>query len=171
MSELFHHLGVDWKLLLAQVVNFAILIVVLKKFAYKPILTVLGKRRDDIAEGIRASEESKERLSQTKVIEEERILAADKKALAMITAAESTAKVRGEKIMQDTEAKSASMMHSAENAIEQERGKMGQEFESEARAFMKMGLEKVIGKMDLTERDQVLIQEALHEMKTAVSHK
>ncbi|MDD5067999.1 MAG: F0F1 ATP synthase subunit B [Candidatus Pacebacteria bacterium] len=171
MSDLLNHLGVDWKLLLAQVVNFAILAFVLGKFAYKPILGMLKKRSDDIEEGLRASEESKERLSKTKIIEEERILAADKKALSMVQAAETTAKVRGEAIMEDSKKKSEGMVESAHKSIEQERGRMAEEVGKEASMFVRMGLEKVIGKMDFNERDNALIAEALKEMKSASTHK
>ena len=171
MSELLSHLGIDWKLLLAQVVNFTILIVVLKKFAYGPILGMLKKRRDDIEEGLKASEESKERLSKTKIIEEERILTADKKALSMINAAETTAKKRGEEIMEDSRKKSDGIMESAHKSIEQERGRMSEQVEKEAEALMRMGLGKVIGKMDFNERDNALINEALKEMKTVSAHK
>ncbi|MDD4989332.1 MAG: F0F1 ATP synthase subunit B [Candidatus Pacebacteria bacterium] len=170
MSELLSHLGIDWKLLLAQVVNFAILAFILTKFAYKPILGMLKTRRDDIEEGLKASEESKERLSKTKIIEEERILAADKKALAMVQDAEVTAKKRGEAIMEDSKKKSEGIMESAHKSIEQERGRMSEEVESEAKMLVRMSLEKVIGKMDFSSKDEMLIADALKEMK-AVSHK
>ncbi len=166
MHELLSHLGIDWKLLLAQVVNFAILFFVLKKFAYKPILGILRKRSDDIEEGLRASEESKERLSKTKIIEEERILAADKKALAMVQAAEITAKTRGEAIITDSTKKSEDIMQSAHRSIEQERGRMAAEVGQEAHAFFKMGIEKIIGKMSSAEREETLVREALNEMRS-----
>ena len=38
MSELLSKLGIDWRLLIAQLINFLILLFVLRRFAYKPIL-------------------------------------------------------------------------------------------------------------------------------------
>jgi len=35
MSELIHNLGIEWKVLLAQIVNFGLLLVLLKKFLYQ----------------------------------------------------------------------------------------------------------------------------------------
>ena len=62
MSELFHKLGVDWRLLIAQLVNFLVLFFVLRRFLYKPVLDLLERRRQRISEGLRDAERSKERL-------------------------------------------------------------------------------------------------------------
>ena len=59
--EILGKLGIDWKLLLAQIVNFAILLFLLKKFLYKPLLTMLNNRREIIEKS----------LEQAKTIEEE----------------------------------------------------------------------------------------------------
>ena len=48
MSELFSKLGIDWKLLIAQIINFLVLLFVLYKFAYRPILSMLEKRTKKI---------------------------------------------------------------------------------------------------------------------------
>ncbi|OGJ58127.1 hypothetical protein A3H22_00160 [Candidatus Peribacteria bacterium RIFCSPLOWO2_12_FULL_55_15] len=46
--ELLTKLGVDWKLLLAQIVNFTILLAVLSLFVYRPLLRVIDERRERI---------------------------------------------------------------------------------------------------------------------------
>src|SRR3989304_6007424 len=43
--ELFGKLGIEWKLLLAQGLNFILLLIILRKFLYKPILKMLDERR------------------------------------------------------------------------------------------------------------------------------
>ena len=58
-------LGVNLPSLLAQIVNFSILLVVLYLLAYKPALKLLDERRRRIKEGLDASEEAKQRLSDT----------------------------------------------------------------------------------------------------------
>ena len=46
--EILYTLGIDWKLLLAQVVNFGVLAAVLAYFVYKPILKLIDSRRDAV---------------------------------------------------------------------------------------------------------------------------
>ncbi len=52
MADLLHKLGVDWRLLIAQIVNFAILFFVLRKVLYRPVLKILEERRVRIAKGL-----------------------------------------------------------------------------------------------------------------------
>ncbi|MFA5714577.1 MAG: F0F1 ATP synthase subunit B [Candidatus Paceibacterota bacterium] len=56
-------LEIDWKVLVGQIVNFAILFFVLKAFVYKPFLNLLKTRREKIEEGVNKSVEADERLS------------------------------------------------------------------------------------------------------------
>lgn len=63
--ELLKNFGFDPILLAAQIVNFIIVLWVLKKFLYKPILEVLRKRQAAIEEGIRNSEQAEKRLAET----------------------------------------------------------------------------------------------------------
>jgi F-type H+-transporting ATPase subunit b len=75
MSELFGKLGLDWKLLLAQVINFFILLWVLKRYAYKPILGALQKRTSTIEKSLDDAKKIEDHLSQLQA-EKDRIVAA-----------------------------------------------------------------------------------------------
>lgn len=46
MGDLIHKLGIDWRLLVANIVTFLIVLAILQRFAFKPILRVLDKRRE-----------------------------------------------------------------------------------------------------------------------------
>lgn len=52
MNELLGKLGVDWRLLIAQLVNFVVLFFVLRKFLYRPVLGMLQERRARIMKGV-----------------------------------------------------------------------------------------------------------------------
>ena len=49
-------LGIEWSLLLAQIVNFLLLIVLLRMFLYKPVLNMLAARKERIAQSMRDAE-------------------------------------------------------------------------------------------------------------------
>jgi F0F1-type ATP synthase membrane subunit b/b' len=51
-------LTIDWKILIGQLVNFAILFFVLKAFVYAPFLSLMKKRREQIEDGIKKSKEA-----------------------------------------------------------------------------------------------------------------
>jgi len=79
-------LGIEPKLLLAQVINFTIIVVVLTKFLYEPILTILEKRRREIQEGLEKTEKVR--------VEEEKLAAKRESVLAQ-------ARVEGGKLMEE----------------------------------------------------------------------
>src|SRR3989344_888148 len=56
-------LGIDGKLLTAKIVNFIILVFVLRKFVYQPLLGLLEKRRQTIEERMKKAEEIETRFS------------------------------------------------------------------------------------------------------------
>ena len=84
MSELFEALGVDIRILIAQLVNFAILLVALYYVAYKPIFKFLKERRDGIEKGVRDAEEAGAKLEIASRKEEEIINEAKKQALKIV---------------------------------------------------------------------------------------
>lgn len=63
--EIFNQFGINPILLLAQIVNFIVLLFILKKFMFKPILKVLGERRQKIEESLKNAEEIEKRLAET----------------------------------------------------------------------------------------------------------
>lgn len=68
-------LGIEPKLLIAQIVNFTIILVVLSKLLYKPVLEMLEKRKKEIVKGLELTEnlrQEEERMAARKkeIIEE-----------------------------------------------------------------------------------------------------
>ncbi|HEX8932363.1 MAG TPA: F0F1 ATP synthase subunit B, partial [Patescibacteria group bacterium] len=78
--------GVNWQLLIAQVINFLIVLYLLKRFLYKPVFNLLKKREQTIKEGLAKADESKKALAE-----------AETKEKKIIKEAQDTAK----KIVQD----------------------------------------------------------------------
>ena len=52
-------LGIEPSLLLAQIVNFLVILVLLNKLLYKPILTMLEKRKKEIEDTVKITERLK----------------------------------------------------------------------------------------------------------------
>lgn len=56
MGEVFGKLGINGPLLISQIVNFLILMALLKMFLYQPILNMLAQRRERIAQSMKDAE-------------------------------------------------------------------------------------------------------------------
>jgi len=64
MGELFAAFGIDGKLLIVQTINFGLLLLVLWKFLYTPVVKILDERRGKIAESVRKAEAADRRLAE-----------------------------------------------------------------------------------------------------------
>ena len=169
MSELIHQFGVDWRLLAAQAVNFGVLLFLLTKFVYRPILAMLAKRREDIEKGVEFTKNAKEELARTDIVAEEKMAEARSAAFAMVSHAEETAKSRGEEIAAETTKKTEAIVTASRRLIQQEKAKMTESMYQDAQDLVRAGVTQVLGKMPSSERDRELIREAVSALKSAQS--
>ena len=65
MGDTLQVLGIQWPKLLAQLLNFSIVMFILWRWAYKPVFAVLEGRRQKIAEGVANAEKSTAQLAKT----------------------------------------------------------------------------------------------------------
>ncbi len=164
MEQLIHNFGIDWKLLIAQAVNFFILLALLKKFAYGPVLEILRKRKVRIEDGVRFAYEAEEKLRESGLLQEAILKDAHKEALSIVGASENTAKKRKDEIITESNEKVKIIIADARQAIEEEKAKIGDEVFREAKDLVRLGIMKVLGKLSPGDRDEALIQEALREL-------
>ena len=80
-------LGIEWPLLLAQIVNFLLLMVLLRMFLYKPVLNMLAARKERIVQSMRDTERvsaaaREAEAEKAKVLEQARREAQEIRALA-----------------------------------------------------------------------------------------
>ncbi len=167
MSELLHNFGVDWRLLIAQAVNFFVLLAVLWKFAYQPILGIFRKRRADIAQGLADAREAGEHLARVEKIGEGKLNAARQDALGIVNQAESLGKQRREEILAEAAHKGEMVLADAKRAAGEEQAKAEELFFANAEELMREGIAKVLGRQTPEARDRELIRQALTELKTA----
>jgi F-type H+-transporting ATPase subunit b len=71
--EIIKNFGLNPVLLGAQIINFLIILFILKKYLYKPVLDTLKKRQNAIKEGLKQAEDARIKLEKV-VVEERNIL-------------------------------------------------------------------------------------------------
>lgn len=168
MAELLKNFGIDWRLLLAQAVNFFVLLWVLKKFAYAPIIKALKKRKEEIQKGINFTKEAEEKLKNSEAVGQETIKKAHLDGLAIVTSAEKAAKAEQQKIIAQARIQSEAVLHDAKNIIEEEKAKMNQQVYKNAKELIREGVVNVLKQIPPTERDKNLIDAALNELKSNI---
>ncbi len=159
--EILAKLGIDWKLLIAQAVNFLILLLVLKRYAYKPILKALETRTKKIEQGLKDAEVSQTKL-QGVIEEEKKILAAAREeARSILVEAEGNAKKRDAMMLDETKQKIDRMITEADSHLAENQAKLLREAKEELAGVVLLATERVLGnKVDATV-DTELVKKSL----------
>jgi F-type H+-transporting ATPase subunit b len=97
--ELITKLGIDWRLLLAQLLNFSILMLVLNYFLYKPILGILREREIKVKKSLEDSQKIEEELLATAKEKDKTIREANQQAQVILSEAKNRAELEKQDIV------------------------------------------------------------------------
>ena len=156
--ETAEQFGWEPKLFLSQVISFIIVALVLKRFAYKPILAVLEERRQRIAEGLLNAEKIKQQLAEAEQRYQEILAKANAQAQKMIDEARESAGHVAERKQQEAIAAAEQIIAKAHEATELERERTMTDLKRELGRLVVNTTAKVTGKV-LTSEDQRRLQE------------
>ena len=109
---------IDWKILVGQIVNFAILFFVLKALVYKPFLSLLKSRREKIEEGVNKSIAADEKLKQIEELKRAAEKESDEEKKRVLMKAEEDAKKRKEEIDKKAEDERQALLVKAQKEAE-----------------------------------------------------
>lgn len=165
MSELLTKLGIDWKLLIAQIVNFLVLLFVLYKFAYGPIVAMLEKRQKKIEQGLKDAESARKNLEKSEEKQKEILKKARADFKVIVEKARTQAEKSKSEIVAKAKAQSEKILADAKTQIGKEKEKTIAEIKSEIGGLVIAAAEKVIGEKMDEKKDEELINKALDQGK------
>lgn len=161
MDALIGTFHIDYKILIAQIVNFAIVLFVLYKFAYGPLLKVMTDRTEKIEKGLKDAEAAHKKLSETEEKEKEVLGNARKEAQIIIDNAEKTALKNKEELLEEAKKKSDEIVANTQKQLEEEKKKMMNEVKSEIADLVVAATGKVIDEKMDDKKDKEIINEVL----------
>ena len=157
-------LGIEWKLLLAQVVNFLILLFVLRRYAYRPMLEFLEKRSKRIEQGLRDAKAAGEKLLSIEARERETLEKAREEASSVIARAREASEKVGAKILAESKAESERLLSEARKKLDGEREAMRAELKKELVGLVLLATEKVVGEKLKHAKDEDLVRDAVKNL-------
>lgn len=144
MQELFEVFGINWKLLLIQAFNFGILLILLWRFLYRPVLKMIDERRTKIEEGVKTAEKAERKLASSETEGQEIRNKASREAEQTVAAARIRAEEKKAEIMKEADVKAAALLSDAGARAEETKRQALKESEREiARAAM-LAAEKLL---------------------------
>ena len=161
MSELLSKLGIDWKLLIAQIVNFLVLLFVLYKFAYGPILGMLEKRQKKIERGLKEADLARKYLAESEEKQKEILRKAREEGKQIVEKAYIQAEKSKKEIAEESKKQAEKTIAEAKLEIVREKEKTVREIKSEIGSLVALAAEKVIGEKVDKDKDKELIEKSL----------
>lgn len=161
MAELFTQLGVDWKLLLAQMVNFAVLFWILRRYAYRPILNALERRRQTIAKSLDDAEQIATERKLTEQQREEILHQTRAEAQSMLERAQTEAARLVERAQTEAAKETAVIRDRAKRDAAREKEQVVADLQGHLADLVSASTEKVIGVKLSAAADQRLIADAI----------
>ncbi len=156
-------LGLNVPVLVAQLVNFFLLLVVLRIFLYKPILNMLAQRAKRVKEGLDAAEQSIEHAAQADQEVAQQLEQARQQSQTNIAKAQEAASRIQEEARSQARRDAEVLLERARSEIQLERDQAIAELRREFADLTVSAAEKVIGQSLDRQAHRRLIDEVLAE--------
>lgn len=167
--EILDQFGIEPILLLAQIVNFLIILFVLKKFFYKPIVKMLDDRKKRIEESLKNADFIEEKLQKTEEKTAEILEKARAQAQEIIQESKAEAQRLYDEGAREARDTGQQILLRARLEMAKEKEAMKQEIEKDTLVLVSSVVQKVLGKTLKPSEKQNLTQKAIEQMSKQVS--
>lgn len=126
------NLGIDFRLIVVQIINFGLLLFLLTKFLYKPILKILDERKKRIAKSLADAQKIEEERVSLKEEKEKELKKAKDEAKEIVSEAKSEAEKERSEILKRVQEETERMVQKAKEQLILEKEKVRQALKTEA---------------------------------------
>jgi F-type H+-transporting ATPase subunit b len=156
-------IGINLPVLVAQTVNFIVLLTLLKLFVYKPVLNMLDQRRQRIEEGLNAAQRGQESAAEAEKTAQAELDNARREGQNIVQNAQQVAQRLQEEGRAAAAQQTEAMLQRARSEIALERDQAIAELRREFADLTIAAAEKIIGQSLDRSAHQRLIEQALAE--------
>ena len=164
-GDLMSTLGIDWPILIFQIVAFLILLYLLKKFVYPWLMKSVDERQSEIQSASEAAAAAEQKAADAqadiqKMMKEARAAASD-----IVATAKEEATAAVESAEQKAKSKSEAIVATAHEQIEKDVLAAQKMLRNETIDLVALATEKVVGKAISADIDNTIITTAVKEAK------
>lgn len=162
--DLLGSLGIQWRLFIAQLINFGVVLFVLWKWVFTPAMTALENRKQTIAKGLEDAEASSKALASASEEKDATILAARKEAAALVESATAEAEKLRKETLEKTRAEVAELVAQGKAKLAEEKEKIVQDAKEDIAGMVVVATEKVIEETVDAKKHKGLIESAVAKL-------
>jgi F-type H+-transporting ATPase subunit b len=146
MDQIIAVFGINWKLLLIQGINFAVVLFVLHRYLYRPVLKMLADRQEKIAKGVKDAEEANAALGTARGEARVLVEAAEREARDTELMAKKSAEDTAARILSEADQKKAREVENLKREAEEMKRKAIAESQNEIAKLAILAAEKILKK-------------------------
>jgi len=158
-------LGIQPMLLLAQIVNFAIIVFALNKFLYKPIISFLEKRKKEIEEGLALTKKMKDEEEKLEAKKQKLLETTRKDAKELLEKAKKDAKAEAKEIIAEAHKQAEALIDKKRSEFEAEYAQKEKELKGQAVTLAGFMVEKLLSGVLSQDQQHKLINQKLKELE------
>ena len=163
MDSLIGTFHIDWKLILAQVVNFGIVFFVLYRFAIKPLGRVMDERKETMKKGLSDAQRHAELAEQAETLYNEELSKARIDAQALVKEMKTEVAKEKEIMIQQAGADAQKILDEGRKALQDEKHHMIEEVEKEIAKLVVMATEKVLSGVTNPKLNEEIVISSIRE--------
>jgi F-type H+-transporting ATPase subunit b len=152
-------LGVNWKLFIAQLINFSVVLFVMWKWVYTPLLKAIETRQGRIEKGLKDAEAAARARSSAERESEAAIAAARKEAQRLMEEAVLAAERSRKEMVSKAQSEVAKVVEEGKSRLAEEKEKIVREAKSDIAGLAVAAAEKALGET-LTDKHQKTLLDA-----------
>lgn len=158
-------LGIEPIQLLTQIFNFTVMVVVLTKFLYKPILKKLDERRKKIEEGLAMAEKIKVEAENQEKKKQEILDEAKEEARKIIEDGKKTGKKVEAEIIEKAHTEANTILEKGKEELERERLEMEKELRLQTVEIAQTWVETVLKEVLRGKNQQITINKKIKDLE------
>jgi F-type H+-transporting ATPase subunit b len=153
-------LGINWVLLIAQIVNVVLLVWLLKRFLYAPVLNMLNERTKRIQDSLSEADKVRAEMAEAQRDNEAELVRARHEAAAIVSQAQERARAQEQEIVAQARQEADRIRADAREQALRERDQMIGDLKNQVATLVTQTATRVLG-AELQSNHDKLIEESL----------
>ncbi|MBI4276345.1 F0F1 ATP synthase subunit B [Candidatus Uhrbacteria bacterium] len=151
-------LGLNWKLFIAQLVNFSVIVLILWRWVYRPLVSLLDARTEKIERSLADAKRIEQELQQLELTKNATLREARHESQRLIDEAAKKSAALREELLAQSRADAAKVLHDATATIAHEKEKMLTEVRTHVADLVVTATEKILQEKIDGKKDKEMVE-------------
>ncbi len=158
-------ISISWPELIFALINFAVLLLILKKFLYKPFLKIMDERKEGINKALADAAKARDEVAATQKNIDIQIAKARVESQALIKAAQEKAENAKAQILLEAREEARLISQMAREEIEKDQARALRELKKELADMIVLATGKILEEEIDAQRQKALTHKVMEQMK------